>query len=50
MPFFSIVAMSASIDGAALAFLDERGELRIRLRGVRRERMLGRDGDRTSRP
>ena len=47
MPFFSIVARSASITDAALAFVDERRKRRVRARRVRGERMLG--GDRAER-
>ena len=41
MPFFSIVAMSASITRAAPAFLDEGGDLWLALRRLGGERMLG---------
>ena len=44
MPSFSVSASSASVVPPLLALLDEGGELRVALRGVRGQRMLGRDG------
>jgi hypothetical protein len=50
MPFFSIVARSASITEPRLHSSTKAASLPDCPRRVRRERMLGRDRDRTSRP